>query len=94
MRVSADVLRVLDGTVFYRKKGCPRCNHTGYRGRIGVFQFLRMSEEIAALAVQHASRDEIARAAAENGMRSMWDDGLEKIASGLTSLEELARILS
>jgi type II secretory ATPase GspE/PulE/Tfp pilus assembly ATPase PilB-like protein len=53
-----------------------------------------MSEEIAALAVQHASRDEIARAATENGMRPMWDDGLEKVASGLTSIEELARILS
>ncbi|MBM2821839.1 MAG: type secretion system protein GspE [Thermoleophilia bacterium] len=94
VRMSPDVQRVLDGTVFYRKKGCPRCNHTGYRGRIGVFQFLRMSEEIAALAVQHASRDEIARAATENGMRPMWDDGLEKVASGLTSIEELARILS
>ena len=94
VRVSPDVLRVLDGTVFYRKKGCPRCNHTGYRGRIGIFQFLVMSEEIAALAVQHASRDEIARAASENGMRPMWDDGLEKVASGLTSIEELARILS
>jgi type IV pilus assembly protein PilB len=93
-RLSPDLLHVLDGTVFYRKKGCPRCNHTGYRGRIGVFQFLRMSEEIAALAVQHASRDEIATAAAENGMRPMWDDGLEKVASGLTSFEELARILS
>jgi type IV pilus assembly protein PilB len=94
LRMSPDVQRVLDGTIFYRKKGCPRCNHTGYRGRIGVFQFLRMSEEIAALAVQHASRDEIARAATENGMRPMWDDGLEKVASGLTSIEELARILS
>jgi len=94
IRMSADVLGALDGTVFYRRKGCPRCNHTGYRGRVGIFQFLRMSEEIAALAVQHASRDDIARAAAENGMRSMWDDGLEKVASGLTSLEELTRILS
>ena len=61
LRVSPEVLGPLDGTVFYRKKACPRCNHTGYRGRVGVFQFLRMSEEIAALAVQHASRDEIAR---------------------------------
>jgi type IV pilus assembly protein PilB len=94
LRVSSDVLGALDGTVFYRKKGCPRCNHTGYRGRVGVFQFLRMSEEIAALAVQHASRDEIARAAAVGGMRSLWDDGLEKVASGLTSIEELARVLS
>jgi type IV pilus assembly protein PilB len=94
LRVAPELLGALDGTVFYRKKGCPRCNHTGYRGRVGVFQFLRMSEEIAALAVQHASRDEIGRAAATNGMRSLWDDGLEKVASGLTSIEELARVLS
>jgi type IV pilus assembly protein PilB len=94
LRVSPEALAALDGTVFYRKKGCPRCNHTGYRGRVGVFQFLRMSEEIAAAAVRHASRDEIERAATENGMRSLWDDGIEKVASGLTSIEELARILS
>jgi type IV pilus assembly protein PilB len=94
VRVSPDVRAALDGALFYRKKGCPRCNHTGYRGRVGIFQFLRMTEEIAAAAVQHASRDEIARAASENGMRSLWDDGMEKVASGLTSVEELARVLS
>ena len=94
LRAAPELLGALDGTVFYRKKGCPRCNHTGYKGRVGVFQFLRMTEEIAALAVQHASRDEIARAASSSGMRSLWDDGLEKVASGLTSLEELQRVLS
>jgi type IV pilus assembly protein PilB len=93
-RVSRDVSAASDGSVFYRKKGCPRCNHTGYRGRIGLYQLLTMSEEIAALAVRHASRDEIARSAMEGGMRTMWDDGLEKVASGLTSVEELARVLS
>jgi type IV pilus assembly protein PilB len=94
LRVSPEAIGALDGAVFYRKKGCPRCNHTGYRGRVGVFQFLRMSEEIASAAVRHASRDEIERAALANGMRSLWDDGIEKVASGLTSVEELARILS
>ena len=94
LRVAPEILRALDGTPFFRKKGCPRCNHTGYKGRVGVFQFLRMTEEIAALAVQHASRDEIERAAATAGMRSLWADGLEKVASGLTSIEELARVLS
>jgi type IV pilus assembly protein PilB len=93
-RVSREIARASDGAVFYRKKGCPRCNHTGYRGRIGVYQLLTMSEEIASLAVRHASRDEIARAAMESGMRTMWDDGLEKVASGLTSVEELARVLA
>ena len=53
-----------------------------------------MSEEIASLAVRHASRDEIARAAIAGGMRTMWDDGMEKVATGLTSVEELARVLS
>ncbi len=94
LRVAPEIMSALDGTPFFRKKGCPRCNHTGYKGRVGVFQFLRMTEEIAALAVQHASRDEIERAAARAGMRSLWDDGLEKVASGLTSIEELARVLS
>jgi type II secretory ATPase GspE/PulE/Tfp pilus assembly ATPase PilB-like protein len=92
--VSPEVTRASDGAVFHRKKGCPRCNHTGYRGRIGIFQFLRMSEEIAALAVQHASRDEVTRAALRGGMRPLWDDGMEKVTSGLTSVEELARVLS
>jgi type IV pilus assembly protein PilB len=93
-RVSREVARLSDGAVFYRKQGCPRCNHTGYRGRIGVYQLLTMSEEVAALAVRHASRDEIARAAMEGGMRTMWDDGLEKVVTGLTSVEELARVLA
>jgi type IV pilus assembly protein PilB len=93
-RVSSEIARALDGTVFYRKKGCPRCNHTGYRGRIGVFQFLRVNEEVAALVVRQGSRDEIAKAAMEHGMRTMWDDGMEKVAAGLTSVEELARVLA
>jgi type IV pilus assembly protein PilB len=93
-RISAEIARALDGTVFYRKKGCPRCNHTGYRGRIGIFQFLRVTEEVAALVVRQASRDELAKAAMEQGMRTMWDDGMEKVAAGLTSIEELARVLA
>ena len=93
-RVSRDVAAASDGALFYRKKGCPRCNHTGYRGRIGIYQLLRMSEDIASLAVRSGTRDEIARAAMENGMRTMWDDGLEKVVSGLTSVEELARVLA
>jgi type IV pilus assembly protein PilB len=93
-RVSPEVAAALDGTVFYRKKGCPRCNHTGYRGRIGVFQLLRVTEEVATLVVRHASRDELAKVGMEQGMRTMWDDGMEKVAAGLTSTEELARILA
>jgi type II secretory ATPase GspE/PulE/Tfp pilus assembly ATPase PilB-like protein len=52
-----------------------------------------MSEELSRLASQHASREDIERAALEAGMKMLWDDGLAKITSGLTSLEELARVV-
>jgi type IV pilus assembly protein PilB len=91
-RVSPDVAASADGMVFYRKKGCPRCGQTGYKGRIGVYQLLTMSEEIETLAAMKASREEIDRAAMEVGMRTLWDDGIAKVAAGLTSVEELARI--
>ena len=78
---------------FYRKRGCPRCNQTGYKGRVGIFQLLTMTETIAQLAVARASREEVERAAIEAGMRTLWDDGLAKVAAGLTSVEELARVL-
>ena len=92
VRVSPDVAASADGMVFYRKKGCPRCGQTGYKGRIGVYQLLTMTEQLETLAAEKASREEIERAAMEEGMRTLWDDGLAKVAAGLTSVEELARI--
>jgi type IV pilus assembly protein PilB len=91
-RVSPEVAAAADGVVFYRKKGCPRCGQTGYKGRIGVFQLLVMSENLESLAARKASREELERAAIEEGMRTLWDDGLAKVAAGLTSIEELARV--
>jgi type IV pilus assembly protein PilB len=91
-RVSPDVAAASDGMVLYRKRGCPRCNQTGYRGRIGIFQFLPMTEAIGELAIQKASRDEIEREAMTGGMRTLWDDGMAKVAAGLTSIEELTRV--
>jgi type IV pilus assembly protein PilB len=91
-RVAPDVAAASDGMGFYRKKGCPRCNQTGYKGRIGIYQLLVMTEALASLAAKHASREEIERAALESDMKTLWDDGLAKVASGLTSIEELARV--
>jgi type IV pilus assembly protein PilB len=91
-RVSPDIAAASDGMAFYRKRGCPRCNQTGYKGRIGVYQLLAMSEQLESLAVMKASREELERAALQEGMRTLWDDGLAKVAAGLTSIEELARV--
>ena len=82
-----------DGLSLYRKKGCPRCNQTGYKGRIGVYQLMEMNEDLSTLAAKHAGREEIERAGMAGGMKSLWDDGLAKVVSGLTSVEELARVL-
>jgi type IV pilus assembly protein PilB len=91
-RVSPDIAAASDGMSFYRKRGCPRCNQTGYKGRIGIFQLLEMTEDLASLAAKHASREEIERAALASGTRTLWDDGIAKVAAGLTSIEELARV--
>ena len=93
-RISPDQAAAREGMVLYRKAGCPRCGRTGYKGRIGVFQLLLMNDEIESLVAQNAPRDEIERAAAAGGMRSLWDDGIAKAAAGLTSLEELTRIIT
>ncbi|MFN2628588.1 MAG: GspE/PulE family protein [Gaiellaceae bacterium] len=91
-RVSPHIAAASDGMAFYRKKGCLRCNQTGYKGRIGIFQLLEMSEQLSTLASSKASRDEIERAALSEGMRTLWDDGITKVSAGLTSVEELARV--
>ncbi len=91
-RVAPETAAASDGMVLYRKLGCPRCNQTGYRGRIGIFQLLLMNEALAELAVRKAGRDEVEREAMASGMRTLWDDGMAKVAAGLTSIEELARV--
>jgi type II secretory ATPase GspE/PulE/Tfp pilus assembly ATPase PilB-like protein len=93
-RVAPDVAAASDGMAFYRKRGCPRCGQTGYKGRIGVYQLMTMTEDIGTLAANKASREEIERAAIAGGMRTMWDDGLAKVAAGLTSVEEVARVVA
>ena len=92
-RFSAEQAASADGVALYRKRGCPRCNQTGYKGRIGIYQLMVMNEDVSRLAAQHASREELERAALSAGMKTLWDDGLSKVVSGLTSLEELARVL-
>ena len=91
-RVAPEIAAASDGAVFYRKRGCPRCNQTGYKGRIGIYQLLVMTEQLQALASAKATREEIERAALAEGMKTLWDDGLAKVAAGLTSVEELARV--
>jgi type IV pilus assembly protein PilB len=92
LRLDDERIASLEGSTFHRKKGCARCGQTGYRGRVGVFQLLLMTERLEQLASEKAPREEIEREAREEGMLTMWEDGIEKVLSGLTSIEELARV--
>jgi type IV pilus assembly protein PilB len=76
----------------YEPVGCSRCSHTGYRSRIGLFSVMPMSEEIKELTVGAASEAEIAAVAREQGMVTLRENGLHKVRSGVTSIEEVARV--
>ena len=76
----------------YEPVGCSRCNQSGYRGRVGIFSVMRLSERIKEMAVDHASEAEIATTAREEGMLTLREDGLHKVRAGLTSLEEVVRV--
>jgi type IV pilus assembly protein PilB len=97
MRVEATVMRgngfAVDGDVEVCKPGgCDRCNQTGYRGRLGIFEILLMDEDIRSLVLRRCSADEIAAAAVAKGMRRLREDGLDKVRLGLTSPEEVLRV--
>lgn len=73
--------------------GCSKCSN-GYKGRVGLYEFLTMSEETRHLALQEASGAQIAAQARKEGMRTLREDGLIKVLSGRTTLEELARTVA
>ena len=72
--------------------GCARCGGSGYKGRIGLYEVMLVSDEIRSLAVARAPADKIARVAVDEGMMRLREDGLEKVRRGLTSVAEIARV--
>lgn len=81
-----------EGATFYEGKGCPACSGTGFKGRIGIFEFIKTTPELQALILKNPSSREIWDMAKSNGSLSLFEDGLEKVKSGITTLEELLRI--
>jgi type IV pilus assembly protein PilB len=76
----------------YEPAGCGRCNQSGYKGRVGLYSVMSMTERIKEMAVAQAPEAEIATAAREEGMCTLREDGIEKVRGGLTSLEEVLRV--
>ncbi len=76
----------------YEPVGCSRCNQSGYRGRVGIFSVMKLSERIKEMAVSGESEADIGAVAREEGMLTLREDGIEKVRAGLTSLEEVVRV--
>jgi type IV pilus assembly protein PilB len=75
----------------YKGRGCATCNNTGYRGRVGLFEVMEMSEDIRELILSGASAMELRRKAIEEGMISLRASGMQKVREGLTTVEEVVR---
>lgn len=94
--IPAEVLKKHFGTseniTSFEGKGCKICHLTGYSGRVGVFEVLKVSKEIRRLIAEKADSDVIAQAAIKEGMTTMLDDGLDKVKAGTTTIEEVLRV--
>lgn len=81
------------GRKFYTGKGCVSCGHTGYQGRIGIREVLEVNEDIRQLIMTRANAQQIKDAAVKHGMTTMLEDGIEKAVKGITTIEEVLRII-
>ena len=79
------------GFRFHKAVGCERCGDSGYRDRVGIYELMTVTEELRELILRRASTDEISRAARDQGMIRLRDDGLLKAAQGITTVEEVLR---
>jgi type IV pilus assembly protein PilB len=79
------------GKKFYYGRGCDMCNNTGYRGRTGLFEIMTFDDEVRDLIMNQASTAVLREAARRKGMRTLRENGLELIYSGITTLDEVAR---
>jgi type IV pilus assembly protein PilB len=74
---------------FYKGRGCEKCRFSGYRGRVGIFEMMELNDEIRHLSLIKASAADIKKAAQKNKMKTMLEDGLDKIGAGITTIEEV-----
>ena len=83
----------LESVTFYRGQGCDRCRHTGYRGRIGVFEMLPITDHVRDLILRKAPTHEVRQAGLEAGMTTLRQDAMQKILEGVTTMEEALRVV-
>jgi len=85
-------LKINEKVEFYRGKGCHFCKNTGFSGRIAIFELLLINEDIKNMITAKNSSSEIKKKAVASGMRTLFEDGLEKAKNGMTTVEEILRV--
>ncbi len=91
--IGLDMALLKDAT-FYKGEGCDECNHTGYKGRVAVQEILPITPEIQKLIMKRAGAGEIKKVAKAQGMKTLLDDALTKAMEGITTIEEVLRVIS
>ena len=98
---NSDTLRALNITEeeaasipFYRPVGCDACHQTGYKGRIGIYEVMKVTDRLRRMIAQKSSEDSIREVAQSTGMLTLGDDALAKVKAGITTAEELLRVVT
>ena len=81
------------GEKLWRASGCDKCNNTGYKGRIGIYEGIIMDEAIEKIIIENPSEREIKKASEPQGLLDLAEDGVVKVLKGITSLDELERVV-
>jgi general secretion pathway protein E len=79
------------GSTVYRAAGCPSCSQTGYSGRTVIHELLMVDDKIRSLIIRNTDANTIKKAAIENGMITLREDGIRKVLTGATTIDELMR---
>jgi type IV pilus assembly protein PilB len=93
MILPEEINRIIAGNTVYMKKGCQRCNKSGYMGRIGIFSIMVVTAEIRKMILEKAGSDEIEAVAKKDGMKTLIEVAAEKVSEGITSFEEMYRVV-
>ena len=93
MILPEEIKKIIDGNTVFKKKGCQRCNKTGYIGRLGIFSIMLVTLKIRKMILEKAGSDEIEAIARKEGMRTLIEVAAEKVSDGSTSFEEMYRVV-
>jgi len=91
-KISKELGDGYDKLKFYKGKGCNDCNHKGYLGRVGIYEIMPITEKLRQIIVQKPTTEQLFKEAVSEGMITMMRDGMDKIAAGLTTIEEVFRV--